>query len=171
MSTFHVLAYALRDATFAGSSMAALPLMDRCTLLHDSLRTALRIGRNGDAPNQVHMEPLRHTFHLVVSLSDISYESRRFFITYYSVVRGRMFVVAGVINLDIGVWENDLSTFMRGEYSGTIPPGAGTVIEMFPLLTWKGRTGFVDRGGSAAGHATLVARPRFRPIFNTQRRC
>ena len=57
-----------------------------------------------------------------------------------------MVVLAGVINCDIGVWESDLSTLVRDEFSGTMPPGAGTVIEMFPLSAWKGMTDFVSGG-------------------------
>ena len=53
------------------------------------------------------------------------------------VVSGRMLVLAGVINREIGVWYNGLSIFVRNKYSGIMPSGAGTVIDMFPLPAWK----------------------------------
>ena len=58
-----------------------------------------------------------------------------------------MLVLAVVINREIGVWESDLSTFVRDKYSGTMPPGVSSVIEMFPLPAWKGITDFVNREG------------------------
>ena len=71
---------------------------------------------------------------------------------------------ADVINREIGVWKSDQSTSVRDKYSGTMPSGAGTVIEMFPLTAWKGMMVFVHggRGGSSACHVTLVACPRSR---------
>ena len=106
--------------------------------------TALRFGLNGDVPEDA--EPLNRIPHLEASFNEISDKIRRFLITHYRVVRGHMLVLAGVINRDIDVWESDLSTFVIDKCSGTMPPGASTVIEMLPLPAWKGMTGFVDRG-------------------------
>ena len=58
-----------------------------------------------------------------------------------------MLVLAGVINRDIDVWESDLSTFVRDKYSGIMPSGASTVIEIFPLPARKGMAGFVNGVG------------------------
>ena len=91
-------------------------------------------------------EPLNRISHHKASFNEISNKFSRFRITHYSVVRGRMLVLAGVINRDIGVWESDLSTFVRDTYSGTMPPGASTVIEVFPLPDWKGMTYFINGG-------------------------
>ena len=46
MSSFDVLAYVPRDATFAASDMTALPPMDRFVFFRDSLMTVLRLGLN-----------------------------------------------------------------------------------------------------------------------------
>ena len=72
-----------------------------------------------------------------------------------------MVVLAGVINGDIGVWESDLSTFVRDKYSGTMPPGA--IIEMSPLPAWNEMTDFISGGECGTGN------PHSCPIFNTQR--
>ena len=145
MSSFTVPAYVPHDAIFAASDMAALPLMDRFALLRDYLLTVLRLGLNDDVPKDA--EPLDRVSHLVASFNEISNTFRRFLIAHYSVVRGRMRVVAGVINRDIGVWESDLSTLVRDKNSGATPPGASTVIEMFPLPARKGMTGLLTGGG------------------------
>ena len=81
---------------------------------------------------------------LQVSRSGLWRGCTNILITHYSVVRGRMLILAGVINRDIGVWENSLSTFVRDKYSGTMPPRASTVIE---IPAWKGITDFDRRGG------------------------
>ena len=39
------------------------------------------------------------------------------------------------------------ATLVRDKYSGTMPPGVSSVIEMFPLPSWKGITDFVNGGG------------------------
>ena len=154
MSSFGVLAYVPRDATFAASDMTALSLMDRFALLRDPLLTVLRLGLNNDVPEDT--EPLNRVPHLEASFNEISNKFRRFLIAHYSVVCGRTLVFAAVINRYIGVWENDLSTFFRDKCPGIIPPEVGTVIEMFTLPAWK-ETDFVNGGGSATRHATLVA--------------
>ena len=158
MSSFDVFAYVSHDANVAASDMTALPLMDRFALLRSSLLTVLRLGLNDDVPEDA--EALNRISHLEASFSNISIMSRRFLITYYIVFRTRMLVLAGGISRDIGVWENDMSTFLRDKCSETMPPGAGTIIELFPSPHLK-------RGGSFAGHATPVASPRSRPTFNT----
>ena len=50
MSSFNVLVYVPRDATFAASDMTALPIMDHFAFLRDSLLTVLRLGLNDEAP-------------------------------------------------------------------------------------------------------------------------
>ena len=105
--------------------------MDRFALLRDSLLTVLSLGLNDEVPEDA--ESLNRISHHKASFNEISNTFSRFLITHYSAVRGRMLVLAGVINRDIGVWESDLSTFVRDKYSGTMPPGASTGIEMFPL--------------------------------------
>ena len=59
--------------------------------------------------------------HIEASFNEISNKFRRFLIMHYNVGRGRMLVLAGVINRDIGVWKSDLSTVVGKKYSGTIP--------------------------------------------------
>ena len=145
MSSFDVLAYVPRDATFAVSDMAALRLMNGIALLRDSLVTILRIDLYDDVPEDA--APLNRISCLEASFNEIFNKCRRFLITHWSKVRGRMLVLAGVINRDMGVWESDLYTFVRDEHSGSMPPGAGIVIEMFPLRAWKGMTGVVNEGG------------------------
>ena len=100
-SSFYVLVYVPRDATFAASDMTALPIMDRFAFLRDSLLTMLRLGLNDEVLGNT--EPLNRISHLVASFNEISNKFRRFVITHYSAVRGRMLVLAGVINRDIGV--------------------------------------------------------------------
>ena len=94
--------------------------MDRFALLRDSLLAVLRLGLNDEVPGNA--EPLNRISHLEASFNEISNKFRRFLISHYSVVRGRMLVLAGVINRDIGVWESGLSTFVRDKYSGTMSP-------------------------------------------------
>ena len=145
MSSFDVLASVPRDATFAASDMTVLPLMDRFALLRDSLLTVLRLGLNDDVPEDA--EPLNPISHLEASFNEILNKFRRFLITHYSVARGRMLVLAGVINRDNGLWESDLSALVRDKYERTMPPGASTAIKIFSLPTWKGMTNFVSGGG------------------------
>ena len=145
MTSFDLFAYVPRDATFTASDMTALPPMDRFALLRDSLLTVLHLDLNNDVPEDA--EPLNRISHLEASFNEISNKFRRFLTTYYSVVRGRMLVLAGAISRDIGVWESDLSTFVGVKYSGAMTPGASTVLEMFPLPAWKGMTDFVNMGG------------------------
>ena len=164
MSSFDVLVYVPRDATFSASDMTAFPLTDRFALLRDSLLTVPRLGLNDDVPGNA--EPLNSILHLKASFNEIPNKFRRF----RSVVRGRMLVLTGVTNRDIGVWKSNLSTFMRDRYSGAMPPGADTAIDMLPLPARKGMTGSVSSGGSVTRHATFLAFPRSRLIFNTQRR-
>ena len=142
MSSFDVLAYVPRDATFAALDMTALPLMDHFALLRNYLLTVLRLGLNDEVPEDA--EPLNRVSRLEASFKEISNKFRRFLITHYGVVRGRILVLADVINRDIGVWESELSTFVRHKYSETMPPGASTVIDMFPPPTWKGMADFVN---------------------------
>ena len=125
--------------------MTVLTLIDLFALLFDPLLTVLLLGLNDDVPEDA--EPLNRTHHLETSFNEISNKFRRFLITRYSVVRGRMLVLAGVINRNIGVWESDLYTFVRNKYSRTMSPGASTVIAMFPLLAWKGMTYFANGRG------------------------
>ena len=73
--------------------------------------------------------------YLKASFSEISKTFRKFLITHYSVVRGRMLVLASIINHDSSMWERGLSIFVREKYSQTMPLGADTVIAMFPLPT------------------------------------
>ena len=120
MSSFDVLAYVPRDATFAASDITDLPLMNRFTLRRDFLLTMLRLGLNDDIPEDA--ESLNRISHLEVSFKEISNKFRKFLIAHYSVVRGRMLVFAVVINRDIGRGETDLSTFVCDKYSGTILP-------------------------------------------------
>ena len=103
--------------------------MDRFVLLCDSLLAVLRLGLNDDVPEDA--EPLNRISHLEASFNEISNKFHRFFITHYSVVRGRMLVLGGIINHGIGVWESDLSTLVRDKYSGTMPPGSGTSSRCF----------------------------------------
>ena len=145
MSSFDVLAYVLRDATFAASNMTALPLVDRFAFLCDFLLIVLHLGLNDDVPKNT--DPLNRISHFEVPFNEISNKFRRLLITHYSVLRGRMLVLAGIINCDIGVWESDLSTYLRDKYSGIMPPGTGNVVEMFPLLIWKGTTDVVNGWG------------------------
>ena len=144
MSSFDVLAYVPRNATFAASDTTGLPLMGHFALLRDSLLNVLHLGLNDDILDNA--EPLSRISHLEASFNETSNKFRRFLITHYSVVRGSMLVIAGVINRDIGVWESDLSTLVRDKYSGTMPPGVGTAIEKFPLPAWEGMTDFLDGG-------------------------
>ena len=96
------------------SNMTVLPLMNRFALLRDSTLTVLCLGLNDGVPKDA--EPLNRISPLLeASFNEISNTFHRFRITYYSVVRGRM-LLAGVINRDIGVWESDLSTFVRDKY-------------------------------------------------------
>ena len=60
--------------------------------------------------------PSNRIYHLEASSKNISNNFRSFLITHYSVVRGRMLVLAVVNNHDIGVWESDLSTFVLDKY-------------------------------------------------------
>ena len=99
MSSFDVLAYMPRDATFAASDMTVLPVMDRFALLRDSLLTVLRLGLNDDASENA--EPLNRISHLEASFNEISNKFRRLLITHHSAVQGSMLVLAGVINRDI----------------------------------------------------------------------
>ena len=92
-------------------------------------------------------EPLNISSFPQASFNEISNKFSRFHITHYSIVHGRILVLAGVINRDIGVWESGLSTFVRDKYAGIMPPGAGTVIEMFPLPSWERTMDFVFGGG------------------------
>ena len=131
MSSFYELEYVPRDAAFAASDMSALPLMNRFALLRDFLLTVLLLGLNDDVLEDA--EPIHRSSYLEASFNEIAKKFRRFVITYYSVVRGCMPVLAGVNNCDISVWESDLSTFVRGKNSGIKPPGASTVIELFSL--------------------------------------
>ena len=124
MSSFDVLTYVPRVAIFGASDMTALPLADHFALLRDSLLTVVHLGLNGDVPEDA--ESLNRIYHLDASFNDISNKFRRFLIAHHSVVHGRMLVLAGAVNRDIGVWESDLSKFVRDKYSGTMPPGAGT---------------------------------------------
>ena len=130
MSSFDVLTYVPREAIFAASDMTALPLTDHFALLRDSMITVVRLGLNDDVPEDA--ESLNCIFHLDASFNDISNKFRRFLVAHHSVIRGRMLVLAGAINRDIGVCESDLSKFVRDKYSGTMPRGAGTehVVEM-----------------------------------------
>ena len=129
MSSFDVFADVSRDVNITASNMTALPLMDHFALLRSSLLTVLRLGLNDAVPEDA--EALNRISRLEASFSNISNMFRRFPVTYYIVVRTRMLVFAGGINRDIGVWENDLSTFLRDKCSGTLPLGAGTTIELF----------------------------------------
>ena len=111
MSSFDVLAYVPHDAIFAAPDMTALPLVDQFALFPDFLLTVLRLVPNDDVPKDA--EPLNRISHLAASFNEKSNKFRRFFITHYSVAPGLMVVLAGVINRDIGVWESNLSTFVR----------------------------------------------------------
>ena len=145
MGLFNVFAYVAHDATFAASDMTALLLMDHFALLRDSLLTVLRLGLNDEVLENT--QPLNYISRLEASFNDISDKLSMFFITHYSVVRDRMLVHAGVINRDISVYESDLSKFVRDKYSGAMPPGAGTAIEMFPVPPpGEGRWIFLTRG-------------------------
>ena len=162
-----MLTYVPRDANFAASNITVLPLMDRFAVFRDSSLTVLRLGLNDGVPKPG--EPLSCIFHFEATFNEIFNKFRMLLITHYSVVRGCILVLAAVINRDIGVWGSGLSTFVRHEYSGTVPPGAGAVIEIFsPCLE---RDDVLFRvGQSATDHATLVVSPRSRPIFKTRRR-
>ena len=104
MTSFEVLAYVSRDATFASSDMIALPLMDRFALFRDFLLPVLDLGLNDDVPT--HAEPLNRISRLEVLFNGISNKLYRFLITHYS-FRGHLLVLTGVINRDIGVWKSD----------------------------------------------------------------
>ena len=96
-----MLAYVPRDATFAAVDTTALSLMDRFALHRDSLLTVLRLSLNDEVPEDA--EPLNRISHLVALFNEMSNKFHRLLITHYSVVRGRMLVLADVINRDIGV--------------------------------------------------------------------
>ena len=124
-------------------------------------------------------EPLNRISHHEALFNKISNKFCRFLIANYIVVLGGMLVFAGVTNYETGVWKSNLSTSVRDKYSETMSPGAGCVIEMFPLPVWKGMMNFVPRGGgggewggggSGACHATLVACSHSLLIFYGQRR-
>ena len=110
MSSFDELEYVPRDAAFAASDMTALPLMNRFALLRDFLWTVLLLGLNDDVLEDA--EPIHRSSYLEASFNEIAKKFRRFVITFYSVVRGCMLVLAAVNNRDISVWESDLSTFV-----------------------------------------------------------
>ena len=105
--------------------MTVLPLIDRFALLRDSALTMLRLGLNGDILEDA--EPVFLASRPRPTRSPASSAGS------YSEVRRRMLVLAGVINHDIGVWKINLPIFVRDKYSGTMPPGADTVIEMSTL--------------------------------------
>ena len=84
MSSFDVLTYVPRDASFAASDMTSLVPMNRFALLHDILLTVLRLGLNDDVPEDG--ESLNRISHLEASFNEIPTSFRRFLITHYSVV-------------------------------------------------------------------------------------
>ena len=98
--------------------MTTFPHTDPFILLRDSLLTVVRLGLNDDVPEDT--ESLNRISHLVPN------KFRRFLITHYSVFRGCILELAGAINRDIGVWESDLSKFVRDKFLETMPSGAGT---------------------------------------------
>ena len=137
-----MLPYVLRDATFAASDRTALPLLHRFGLLCDSLLSALRPGLNDGVREDA--ESLNRISRLEVSFNEISNKLCRFLITHYSVVCRCMLVLAAIIKNHIGVRTSDRSRFVLDKCSGTMPPGAGAVIEMSPLSAWKGATYFMN---------------------------
>ena len=81
---------------FAASDLTALPLMDRFTLLRYSLLTVPRLDLNHGVPED--MEHLNRTYHIETSFNKIFNKFHRFLIMHCSVIRGRMLLLAGVIN-------------------------------------------------------------------------
>ena len=67
MSSFNVLAYVPRDATFATSDKTALLFMDRFALLRYCLLIVLRLGLNDDVPKDA--EPLNRISRLEISFN------------------------------------------------------------------------------------------------------
>ena len=131
MRSFDVLAYLPRDATFTALDITSLPLMDHFALLCDVLLAVLCLGLNNDVPEDT--ETLNCISRLKASFNEISNKFRMFLFTRYWVIRGRMLVLAVVIQRDIGGWESDPTTLVRDKYSRTMPPGSSAVVEMFPL--------------------------------------
>ena len=128
MSSFQVLAYVPRDATFAASDMTALPLD------HAASRPEYDVPKYTEPLNRIYrLEPSFNEIFTKFSMVLLTHDSvvRSCMLALAGVLRGRMLVLAGAFNHDIGIRKSDLSIFVRDKCSGTMPPGAGTIVEMF----------------------------------------
>ena len=130
MSSFDVLAYVPRNASFAASDMTAFSRTDHMALFRDFLLIELCLGLYDDAPQSyLSLRGLvQQDLQQAQQVSDHTLQC----------IRARMLVLACVINRSIAVRESDLFTYVRCNYLGTVPPNSAMSSRCFLSPPGKG---------------------------------